>query len=191
MANLKSDSDDRSISALKKQWRQRLKNVRQTLNPNRREQASAQANQQLKEWTQSADWVLSFASFSTEINLWSLNQKLAAERRLVLPRLINGQIHLFCVTDINHLEPHAWGFLEPNIFHCSAIDASLIEIALIPGLGFDLQTKYRLGYGQGCYDRLLTTASFSQRWGIGFLEQAIENLPYTNQDIPLSYIHLF
>ncbi len=186
-----SQKFDDSIAALKQQWRRRLKEVRHTLSPQRQQQASLQATEQLMIWTQSADWVLSFASFSSEINLWPFNQKLVQDRRLVLPRLIRGRLFLFQVKDLNHLELHSWGFLEPNIADCSPIDHSLVEIALIPGFGFDLQTKYRLGYGKGYYDHLLAFTHFPQIWGIGFLEQAVEHLPYNNDDIPLKHIHLF
>ena len=186
MANLKSD-----LSALKQQCRCQLKKIRQAVDPKRRKQASVQACLQLSNWTQSTGLILSFANFGSEINLWPLNQKLASEGRLVLPRLENEQLCLFRVTHISHLERGASGLLEPSISHCLPIDFSLIEIALIPGLGFDLKTKNRLGYGKGNFDRLLASAFSAQTWGVGFLEQAIENLPHDSQDIPLKQIYLY
>lgn len=190
MANQNFDPD-LSVDALKRLWRKRLKKIRQGLDSDRRTQASSLACQKLKEWTQSADLILSFASTTPEINLWPLNEELASAGRLVLPRLVEKELCLFHVMDIQHLESHSWGFLEPHLSHCSPIDFSLIKIALIPGLGFDLQTKHRLGYGQGYYDRLLASSSFPQSWGIGFLEQAVENLPHTDHDIALKQIYLF
>jgi 5-formyltetrahydrofolate cyclo-ligase len=191
MASLKSNSDDSSITALKQQLRRQLKQTRQTLDPHRRNQGSIQACEQLLEWIQSADLVLSFASIGSEINLWHLNQNLASEGRLALPRLVEGRLCLFRVAHLHHLEQHAWGFLEPKISHCGLVDFSHINIALIPGLGFDLETKHRLGYGQGYYDRLLVSNYFHQTWGIGFLEQAVNNLPHTSHDIALNRVYLF
>ena len=181
-----------AIAALKQQWRLRLKLIRQETPLDRRQIASIQACEDLSRRCQQARFVLSFASFGTEIDLWPFNRKLAAERRLVLPLMLeNGKLQLFQVTDFNQLERHHWGMLEPKISECTAIDTSLVEIALIPGLGFDLNTKYRLGYGGGYYDRLLASISSKHVWGIGFLEQAVDALPYTSEDISLEKIYLF
>jgi 5-formyltetrahydrofolate cyclo-ligase len=190
MASPKSDSPS-AIAALKQQWRQRLKKICQELSIERRAQASAQACQGLSKSCQAIRFVLSFASFGSEINLWPLNQELAKEGRLVLPYVTEENLLLFQVAHLSHLQPHRWGMLEPKISICPPVDPSLIEIALIPGLGFDLKTKYRLGYGKGYYDRLLASASSMQIWGVGFVEQAVENLPYSKEDIPLHQILLF
>lgn len=190
MANQKSDSDLVS-DHLKKQWRYTLKKVRESLNPIRREQASSEACLKLNEWCKTAQFVLSFASFGSEIQLWSFNHQLASEGRLILPLIVNKQLQLFLVLHLDQLEINSLNFLEPKRSHCEQMDFSLIEIALIPGLGFDLQTRYRLGYGQGYYDRLLATSSSPQAWGIGFLEQAVVNLPHSSHDIAMRQIHLF
>ncbi len=190
MASLKFDSPD-SIAALKQQWRHRLKKRCLELSIEKRKQASAQACHFLKKSCQAARFVLSFASFGFEISLWPFNQELAAEERLVLPGIKEEKLLLFQVTHLSHLESHQWGMLEPKISVCPLLDISLIDIALIPGLGFDLKTKHRLGYGKGYYDRLLASSSSMQRWGVGLLEQAVKNLPYSQEDIPLHQIHLF
>lgn len=189
MANRKFNSP---IAAAKQQWRARLKKICQELPPDRIQEASLHACQQLSKMCLSNRLILSFASFGSEINLWPLNQALCDEGRLVLPAVSDEKgLLLFLVTHLNQLEPHRWGMLEPRISVCEQVNPSLIEIALIPGLGFDRKTKYRLGLGQGFYDRLLASASFAQTWGIGFLEQAVEGLPYSLHDIPLDQIYLF
>jgi 5-formyltetrahydrofolate cyclo-ligase len=192
MASQKFDSHS-PIAASKQQWRAHLKKIRQELPANRYEEASSQACQRLSKMCQSTNrLILSFASFGSEINLWPLNQSLCNDGRLVLPAMTaTKELLLFLVTHLDQLELHPWGMLEPNISVCQQADPSLIEIALIPGLGFDPKTKYRLGYGQGFYDRMLIATSFVQTWGIGFLEQAVEGLPYSKDDIPLNQIYLF
>jgi 5-formyltetrahydrofolate cyclo-ligase len=184
--------DSHSIAALKRQWRQYMKKLRLHLSAERREQAGKEACLQLSQRCGDASFVLSFASFGSEIDLWPFNQELANEGRLVLPRIVQSEgMQLYQVTHFNQLEPHRWGMLEPKISECSPVELSLIEIALIPGLGFDLQTKYRLGYGKGYYDRLLASSGSTKTWGIGFLEQAVTNLPQSNEDVPLKEIYLF
>lgn len=180
------------IAALKQQWRAQLKIIRQNLSAQRRQEASLQACQQLNEMCQSDRFILSFASFGSEINLWPFNQILCREGRLVLPAVtISKELLFFHITDLNQLKSHRWGILEPIVSICNQIKPSLIEIALIPALGFDLKTKHRLGYGQGFYDRTLSSISFTKTWGVGFLEQAVEGLPYSEKDIPLNQVYLF
>lgn len=181
-----------SIAARKQRWRHHLKKIRQELSLERQQEASSHAYQQLIRKCKDARFILSFASFGSEISLWPLNQEWAIEGRLVLPLMLEeGKLQLFQVTDFQTLELHRWGMLEPRASICTPIDLSLIEIALIPGLGFDKETKYRLGYGKGCYDRLLDSPYSIHTWGVGFLEQAVIQLPYEKLDIPLEEVYLF
>jgi 5-formyltetrahydrofolate cyclo-ligase len=188
MENPKSNSP----RALKQEWRCRLKKRREALSVDRQQEAAQSACDKLVVLCESADFVLSFASFASEINLWSLNQVLAVQKRLVLPHLRgDGELDLFQVTDLNQLERHSLGMLEPIPARCLSVKSSQLTIALIPGLGFDIHTKYRLGYGLGCYDRLLASFTSTLTWGIGFQEQAVEGLPYAIHDVPLQEIYLF
>ena len=180
------------IAALKQQWRNHLKKIRQEIPPSRREEATWKAYQQLGEMCQEARFVLSFASFGSEINLWPFNQDLCDQGRLVLPLITaEKEILLFRVTDFDQLESHRWGMLEPKQSDCMLINSSLIDIALIPGLGFDRHTRHRLGYGLGYYDRLLSSHASLPSWGIGFLEQLVEGIPYSHRDIPLTHLYFF
>lgn len=175
----------------KQQLRLHLKSIRQHLPKNRQEEASKLAFQQLSEICQNSRFVLSFASFGSEIDLWLFNEQLCAEERLVLPVLTQDKLELFLISDFNQLIPHQWGMLEPNPLKCLRLNLSEIEYALIPGLGFDTTTHYRLGYGKGYYDRLLASASaFTQTLGVGFLEQTIKCLPYSKEDIPMNHLLL-
>ncbi len=176
---------------LKQQWRSRLKAICQAIPDKKRLQAAVQAYDTLLPLCQTSFHVLSFASFKFEINLFELNQVLAAEQRLILPRIVHNDLQLFRVNHLDHLEKHAWGLLEPHPSFCELISPHAVEIALIPGLGFDLTTKHRLGYGKGYYDRLLFALSQAQTWGIGFQEQAVDNLPYDRRDVTLNDIRLF
>lgn len=64
-----------------------------------------------------------------------------------------------------------------------------ISIALVPGVGFDLQ-GHRLGYGKGFYDKLLQNTLFL-KWGVGFHEQLVEKLPIEAHDVKLDAVYLF
>lgn len=190
MENQKSDEYE-SAAALKGQWRKHLKIIRQNINPQRREEASTAACKKLKILTRQTRFILSFASIGTEIDLWPFNKILADEGRLILPRIADRELHLYQVQEFDQLETHPWGVQEPIPTRCTLIDSSEVEIALIPGLGFDTAAKTRLGYGGGYYDRFLANNRSTQAWGIGFREQLVKGLPHNAHDKPLSNIYLF
>ncbi len=180
-----------STANQKTKARAELKLIRDCLSEKRKKDASIQACEDIYELAKVAKIILSFASFQSEINLWPLNLKLSQEKRLALPRLTAHGLVLFLVEDFKEMEPHPYGMLEPKN-ESRSLDLADIDIALIPGLGFDLNTKHRLGYGKGYYDRLLTNKlGTPQTWGIGYLEQEIRGLLFEETDVPLDRVLLF
>ena len=65
------------------------------------------------------------------------------------------------------------------------------NIVLVPLLSFD-NSKYRIGYGKGYYDRYLT--KYLKKFkdilivGVAFSFQKHHKLPKNNQDVKLDYI---
>lgn len=176
----------------KQQCRFYLRKKRATISEARRKQASQLALDCLEKLSSSAIWVLSYASFGTELDLWRTNEKLAKAGKLVLPQVELDNLRLFQIADLAHLKLNRWGILEPDPQVCQEMDLSLISLAFIPGLGFDHQTGHRLGYGKGYYDRLLKHLSpLAISYGVGFKEQEMVHLPFSEQDIPLSKHYLF
>jgi 5-formyltetrahydrofolate cyclo-ligase len=123
-----------------------------------------EASLSLKETFQVKGSVLSFSPFGSEIDLAPLNQRLAAENRLYLvPYRVESLIE---------------------------VPLSQIACILVPGLGFD-RDNYRLGYGQGYYDRFLAEAKDILTIGVGFREQYCEEpLPRDPWDIPVKELLL-
>lgn len=108
-----------------------------------------------------ASKILSFASFGAEIDLTLLNHLYAAEGRLVLPEL------------------------DPDEQNLDSID-----LVLVPGLAFD-EKGYRLGYGKGYYDRLLSRIPQVHTIGVGFAEQkSLVLLPIDSWDVPVKQLLL-
>lgn len=176
----------------KKACRLVLKHKRQAISEQRRQEAASAAYQYSLELVKDAKWVLSYASFSTELDVWTINQELAQQHRLVLPKIKHNHLILLQVSDLRDLELNSWGILEPIEEKCMKIKPSELSIAFIPGLGFDTRNGHRLGYGKGYYDRLLEQVSSSIRsYGIGFREQAWKNLPFTKNDSSLTAHYLF
>lgn len=133
--------------------------------------------------------VLSFASFKSEIDSGAINQRLADEGRLILPKIEGGELALFRVQSLeDDLDFNPLGFREPKD-RCERVALNLLHFALIPGLAFDAD-HFRLGYGQGYYDRLLSKKTDLITCGVGFKEQWIEKVPHESHDIALHRILL-
>jgi 5-formyltetrahydrofolate cyclo-ligase len=150
-----------------------LKDLRNSIPLERRQAAAGQLAQ-----LHVSGNVLSFASFGSEINTQFLNQKLARENRLILPKIIGDELHLFHVDDLSKLSLSNWGVPEPIPSLCRP--AEKIDTILVPGLAFD-KDHFRLGYGKGHYDRLLSKIS-AVTIGVGFIEQLAEKLPREPHD---------
>lgn len=85
------------------------------------------------------------------------------------------------------LRPTAWGGLEPS----DDSSQSHPTLMLLPLLAFD-QKGYRLGYGQGWYDRTLINLKSSGRRvvavGLAFDYQRLESIPCESHDQKLDYV---
>lgn len=84
------------------------------------------------------------------------------------------------------LVKHRYGFLEPSPT-APQVEPGTLEAVVLPGLAFDLR-GYRLGYGQGFYDRFLPTVP--QALWIGFIPQdlIVPALPTDPWDLPVHYL---
>ena len=143
--------------------------------------------------TQRYDTICSFASKDNEINLWQFNEELAKNNRLILPKVSGQQLLLYYVKNIEEdlIINTKLNLLEPDDTKCEKVDKSELRCILTPGLAFD-KKKHRLGYGMGCYDRLLKELNNTYTVGIGFKEQFTEEpLPVEEHDIFLQELYLF
>ena len=135
--------------------------------------------------------VLSFASKDDEINLTKLNERLATEGRLLLPRVQGHSLAVYHVRDYPaHLVLSKWYINEPNPALCKEVSPDEIGCILVPALAFDRDGN-RLGYGKGHFDRLLAGMEIAT-YGVGFIEQEYEGtLPTEHHDIAVSTVTLW
>lgn len=170
--------------------REELKKARQTLSPQRREEAAHLLSSLLSSLATYKS-VLSFSSLSQEIDTSLLNRFLAKTGRLLLPKMVGESLKIYRVTDLdNQLEQNAFGLWEPIPTKCEEISKEQIEIVLVPALGFD-RANHRIGYGKGYYDRFLASIPDCPTIGVGFKEQRVDSLPIESTDFPLKTISLF
>ncbi len=167
-------------------------NIRRSLSMERREEAKKNLLPFFKTRLASFQKVLSFASTKEEIDLWPLNEWLLKEGKLLFTKIEGKKLLVFCVKDLScdlSLNP-SFPILEPNEKLCSSIELSPSDCILVPGVAFD-KNRYRLGYGQGFYDRLLKKTS-AYSIGVGFKEQLSSSpLPIKKHDQKLDEIALF
>lgn len=178
--------------ALKTSYRLLLRQKRKNLSPHRKQAAALAALLELSKIAKPGNLILSYASFKTELDTHPFNQWLIREGGLVLPRIEGLSLRLFHVKNEKFLEANRWGIAEPIPSLCEEVEPTQLSMAFIPGLGFDLLTGHRLGYGGGYYDRLLSLISKQVPcYGIGFKEQACPFLPFAKWDMALKTHYLF
>lgn len=164
---------------------------RACLSQERQQEASGKLFELLRVRLERFSHVLSFASFSSEINLWPLNEFLLSKKKLYLPRVVKGRLEICPIDSIaSDLKLSRLGIYEPITKIAPVNNLENIDCVLVPGLGFDA-FKQRLGYGQGHYDQLLNQMPGVLKIGIGFKEQFVETvLPAENHDIPMNELVL-
>lgn len=124
--------------------------------------------------------------------------------RVYLPRVVPDRRRLAVheVPEPNHLfddrrkaggedllVPGAYGVMEPDPERCRTAELGELDAALVPGVVFD-RSGFRIGYGEGYYDRLL--ARFPPgipTVGVCFEGQLHdEELPVEEHDQPVDWI---
>ena len=80
------------------------------------------------------------------------------------------------------------GIREPDAGTGKPIPINLIDLVVVPGLGFT-PTGFRIGRGMGFYDRFLAQPEFvGLSCGLAFEEQVVPALPVLDHDVPLGML---
>ncbi len=135
--------------------------------------------------------VFLFASMEGEVDTYPMMIRALQEGKLVaLPRIDGDQMQFHVLPPGSKAvqfeqfgELHPYGFFQPAS-HLPVIHPTnhLVNIMLVPGLGFDLEGN-RLGRGKGYYDRYI--ARFEQLLhtvGVCFEEQVFPDIPVSDED---------
>ena len=150
-----------ATAAQKEELRTRMKAVRRAIPADERAAIDAAICERICALPQfqEADVVLTYLSFGAEIDTrgiieraWSLGKAVA------LPRCVGPRrMRWFRVASLDNLETSSFGVDEPRIDEAAEqhLTAEKDMVALVPGLAFD-ERGYRLGYGGGFYDTLLS-----------------------------------
>jgi len=166
---------------VKKDLRQRLRKLVADMPPDAQERKSQQAGHLLFETDEfrKAEVVMVFLSLPGEIDTsavvlraWQLRKRVLAPKvswnqRRMMPIEIRSLTEDLLISDMGIREPAA-GIPFP---------ISLIDLVLVPGLGFD-EYGNRLGRGRGFYDRFLAHPEFQGvSCAMAFEEQLLPSIP--------------
>jgi 5-formyltetrahydrofolate cyclo-ligase len=103
-------------------------------------------------------------------------------KKIALPRVKEDKITFYELSSSKYLSRSRFGIMEPLPYK----QVSKIDLLVVPGIAFD-KRGYRLGYGKGYYDRLLSgKRTFSI--GLAYSFQLLENLPHDRHDKRLNAI---
>lgn len=174
-----------SPDAPKDVWREWAKSRRAVVDW---EQTSSAIVDGLRSWITPSDYltVLVFLPMIHEVILTPLIEHDAVSR-FVATRTPERDGDLSVHVLGGPLEVHRFGFLQP---HSSAqlVSPDEIDIALLPGLAFDLFGN-RLGRGAGYFDRLLrATRADASHVGVVPATLVVDRLPADGHDIPMEYL---
>jgi 5-formyltetrahydrofolate cyclo-ligase len=141
---------------------------------------------------QQARVVLGYMAFDHEVLTDGLiRQAMASGKQMVLPMVQADRqgLALYVIEELERdVAPGYCGILEPQPQRTRVVAPETLDLALVPGVAFDLRGG-RLGFGVGFYDRLLSQLPRDiPTVGLAFDFQVIPQLPSQPHDVMLAAI---
>lgn len=129
--------------------------------------------------------ILSYVSMGSEADTYAvILQALNDGKQVAVPRCDdnNGKMTFYTINSFDQLEKGSFSVMEPIPDKCSVLTDFDNSLCIVPGLAFD-EYGYRLGYGKGYYDRLLSEHKGIFKIGIGYSCCIVNKLVSDTYDI--------
>ncbi|PFA62387.1 5-formyltetrahydrofolate cyclo-ligase [Bacillus sp. AFS015802] len=124
-----------------------------------------------------------------EVNTWNIIKRGWEEgKTVVVPKCLpqKRQLIFYELCDFQQLEQSYFNLYEPDSEKTTTVRNDCIELMIVPGLAYTIR-GYRLGFGGGYYDRLLSAFSGTVL-SLAFEEQIVDSLPIESFDMRVSTI---
>ncbi len=143
---------------------------------------------------QTANILCNYAATTTEIPTQHISeQAFILNKTILFPRCDKQQkgiMDFFVCKNFQDLENGSYGILEPKI-SCQYYDTEKLNnvktLILVPALAFT-NKGYRIGYGQGFYDRYLAKIPQAISIGITLIALLDDEIPLEPWDLPVHYL---
>lgn len=131
--------------------------------------------------------VFTYLPMRSEVDLQPLITA-APAFRWAIPRVVETPTHqlVFHAYDPERLIRHRYGMLEPDPA-LPVIEPKQASLILVPGLAYT-RAGYRLGYGGGYYDRLLSVPGHPPALGVCFQALLLDEIPRQAHDLPVDFV---
>lgn len=175
------------MKQLKIRFRKEIRVLREALSPELRAYGSAAINERLLTYLHrhTESRLLAFASIKGEPDLMSLATKLPRGRFLLpFTHIAESRLSFHIWWPGEELVVNRYGISEPR----PLVEQSILrtDVIAVPALAFSMQ-GFRLGYGGGYYDRLLSQKS-GIPLGITYDMFVLESLPVEAHDVRIMKI---
>lgn len=138
----------------------------------------------------SADVILTYVNYQSEVITTALIKRALADRKLVFaPKVAGDDMDFYRIMGMSSLKEGYRGILEPSgdeIFKEKiSFENSKKTLIIMPGAVFD-EKRHRIGYGKGFYDRYLMRMEelgiTVHTMALCFECQVLQNIPYGIHD---------
>jgi 5-formyltetrahydrofolate cyclo-ligase len=132
-----------------------------------------------------AGTVMAFWSFGSEVETSALIERLHAGKRVVLPRVAEGDILAVAYAPGDPVTATTFGAMEPA--GADVVPPEVVDVVIVPGVAFDRRGG-RVGYGGGFYDRLFAKAPSVPAVAVAFAVQLVDEVPQGRSDARVDLI---
>ena len=125
-----------------------------------------------------------YCALNSELSIYPLMHMLwSAGKSVLLPKMEDNRIKLHYCYSTDELQCGYMNIMEP----IGDSTTEEVDLIAIPGIAFD-RNGYRLGYGKGCYDRLLEGMPRKIAVGLAFDVQIVDFVPRETHDVAMDAV---